>query len=98
MYKNSFKSIWCSLIIFLKREDTQKKYFSDFLVQDNNGNLTMLKIKTDYMIDDRVIAAKESYASQMGFENQMRYEMVKASEAGMGRIVSWNEIISERYK
>jgi len=31
------------------------------------------------MIDNRVIAAKELYAAQMGFENQMRYEMVKAS-------------------
>ena len=42
------------------------------------------------MIDDRVIAAKELYAAEMGFENQMRYEMVKASEAGMGRILMWN--------
>lgn len=40
------------------------------------------------MIDDRVIAAKEFYAAQMGFENQMRYEMVKANEAGIGRILN----------
>jgi len=47
----------------------------------------MFEIKADYMIDDRVIAAKELYAAQMGFENQMRYEMVKASEAGKGKIL-----------
>jgi hypothetical protein len=59
---------------------TVRKYFPDFLVQDKVGNWTMFEIKADYMVDDRVIAAKELYASQMGFENQMRYEIVKASE------------------
>ncbi|MFZ5517472.1 MAG: hypothetical protein ACOY90_12575 [Candidatus Zhuqueibacterota bacterium] len=39
------------------------------------------------MIDDPVNAAKERYATQMGFENQMRCVMVKASEEGMGRIL-----------
>lgn len=48
----------------------------------------MFEIKADYMIDDRIIAAKELYAAQMSYENQMRYEMVKASEAGVGRILS----------
>jgi len=47
----------------------------------------MFEIKADDMIDNRVIAAKELYAAQMGFENQMRYEMVKASEAGSGQIL-----------
>ena len=52
------------------------------------GTWTMFEIKADYMIDDRIIAAKELYAAQMSYENQMRYEMVKASEAGVGRILS----------
>jgi hypothetical protein len=39
------------------------------------------------MIDDQVNATKELYATQIGFENQMRYEMVQASAAGMGRIL-----------
>lgn len=67
---------------------TVRKYFPDFLVQDKIGNWTMFEIKADYMIDDRVIAAKELYAAQMSYENQMRYEMVKASEAGKGQILS----------
>ncbi len=66
---------------------TVRKYYPDFLVQDNSGNCTLFEIKADYMIDDQVNAAKELYATQMGFENQMRYELVKASEAGMGRIL-----------
>ncbi len=49
------------------------------------------------MIDDQVIAAKELYASQMGFENQMRYKMVKASEAGKGQILSRKRITSNIY-
>lgn len=56
-------------------------------MQDNAGNWTMFEIKADYMIDDKVIAAKELYATQMGFENQMRYEMVKASDAGKKQIL-----------
>ena len=67
---------------------TIRKYFPDFLVQDKLGNWTMFEIKVDYMIDDQVIAAKESYAAQMSFENKMRYEMVKTSEAGRSQILS----------
>ena len=50
--------------------------------------MTMFEIKVDYMMDDLVITAKQLYATQMGFENQMRYEMVKASEAGRSQILS----------
>ncbi|MFZ5517469.1 MAG: hypothetical protein ACOY90_12560 [Candidatus Zhuqueibacterota bacterium] len=47
----------------------------------------MFEIKAVYMIDDPVNAAKERYAAQMGFENQMRCELAQASEAGSGRLM-----------
>lgn len=42
-------------------------------VEFNNSNCSIFKIKPDYMIDDAITAAKEKYAREMGFVNQMEY-------------------------
>ncbi|MDZ7336737.1 MAG: hypothetical protein ONB32_16430 [candidate division KSB1 bacterium] len=44
----------------------------------------MIEIKGDYMIDDAITAAKEKYAREMGFVNQMEYRLMEASMSGNG--------------
>jgi hypothetical protein len=66
---------------------TVRKYYPDFLMQNQDGTWTMIEIKGDYMIDDTVTAAKEKYALEMGFVNKMEYRLMEASLAGNGQIL-----------
>ena len=47
-----------------------------------------VRIKVDHRIDDAVTAAKEKYALEMGFVNQMEYRLMEASVVGNGQVVS----------
>jgi len=64
---------------------TVRKYYPDFLMQNQDGSWTMIEIKADDMIDDAVTAAKERYALEMGFVNQMEHRLMEASLAGSGQ-------------
>ncbi|MDZ7357407.1 MAG: hypothetical protein ONB33_07320 [candidate division KSB1 bacterium] len=66
---------------------TVRKYYPDFLMQNNDGSWTIIEIKGDYMIDDAVTAAKEKYAREMGFVNQMEYRLMETSITGNGQIL-----------
>jgi hypothetical protein len=66
---------------------TVRKYYPDFLMQNSDETWTMVEIKGDYMIDDAITAAKEKYALEMGFVNQMEYRLMEASMAGNGQMV-----------
>ena len=39
----------------------------------------MIEIKGDHKIDDAITDAKEKYAREMGFVNQMEYRLLEAS-------------------
>lgn len=66
--------------------NTVRSYYPDFLVQLEDGSYTIVEVKGDNMIDDEVVKAKADYATQLATVNDMKYQMIKGTDAmkGMG--------------
>jgi len=62
-----------------------RSYYPDFLVRKEDGSYLIVEVKGDNKVEDRVVQAKAWYARQMAAASGMGYEIVKGSEAVMGR-------------
>ncbi|WP_102261162.1 TnsA endonuclease N-terminal domain-containing protein [Mesobacillus jeotgali] len=63
---------------------TVRRYFPDFLVQKKNGTWVIIEVKQDNKFDDPVVQAKKEYASQLAGASEMKYEMIRGTEAANG--------------
>ncbi|MDP4210457.1 MAG: UvrD-helicase domain-containing protein [Bacteroidota bacterium] len=63
---------------------TLRSYYPDFLVQLTDGSYIILEVKGDNMIDDSVVKSKQEYASQLAIASQMKYQIIKGSDAMKG--------------
>ena len=65
---------------------TVRGYYPDFLVEMQDGSFIILEVKGDDKIDDAVVLAKADYATQLATVNDMKYQMIKGTDAmkGMG--------------
>lgn len=65
---------------------TVRGYYPDFLVEMQDGSYIILEVKGDDKIDDAVVLAKADYATQLATVNDMKYQMIKGTDAmkGMG--------------
>lgn len=63
---------------------TLRTYYPDFLVQLLDKSYVMFEVKADYQIDDAVVQAKKKWAHEMAAASGMKYEMVAATQAGIG--------------
>jgi len=71
--------------------NTVRSYYPDFLVKmktdDGSEQYVILEVKGDNKIDDSIVKAKASYASQLADANGMVYEIIKGSDAMNGMSV-----------
>lgn len=62
-----------------------RSYYPDFLLRTDADEYVIVEVKGDHQIDDPIVRAKQAYASQMAGASGMRYEMLKGSDAELGR-------------
>jgi type III restriction enzyme len=67
---------------------TIRTYYPDFLIQETDGNYTIVEIKADNQIDVPVVQAKKQFAQQMAVASGMRYAVLPSTKADQGRIDS----------
>lgn len=63
---------------------TVRSYYPDFLIQDKQGQYFIVEVKADYQIDAPVVLAKKDFAEQTAAASNMKYVMIKASDAERG--------------
>lgn len=67
---------------------TVRSYYPDFLVQKPDGSYTIVEVKGDHMIDDRVVQAKSKFATEMAVASGMNYAMISGTDAKSGNYKS----------
>src|ERR1044072_373727 len=60
---------------------TVRRYYPDFLVQLKDGSYLILEVKGDNKIEDTVVKAKAEYAHQLASSSNMKYVMIKGTDA-----------------
>lgn len=60
---------------------TVRNYYPDFLVQLKDSSYLILEVKGDNMIEDKVVKAKAEYAHQLATTSNMKYQMIRGTEA-----------------
>jgi len=85
---------------------TIRSYYPDFLLQKQDGQYFIVEVKADNQIDAPVVVAKRKFAEQMAAASNMKYFLLKASDAQKGHYqMIWqpesrdkylNEVIQER--
>lgn len=63
---------------------TVRSYYPDFLIKKLDGSYVIVEVKGDNMIDDAVVKAKAEYATQIAYASNMKYLMLKGSDAMNG--------------
>ncbi|HMQ04287.1 MAG TPA: DEAD/DEAH box helicase family protein [Pyrinomonadaceae bacterium] len=63
---------------------TVKRYYPDFLVQLEDDSWLIVEVKGDNLIEASVVQAKAAYARQLAAASQMRYSIIKGTDAGAG--------------
>ncbi|WP_299989280.1 TnsA endonuclease N-terminal domain-containing protein [uncultured Pontibacter sp.] len=63
---------------------TLRCYYPDFLVQLKDKSYVIMEVKADHMVDDEVVKAKAAYAQQLANASNMKYQMIKGTEAMAG--------------
>ena len=58
-----------------------RRYYPDFLMQNADGSWTIVEVKGDDKIDDKVVKAKANAAKQIANASDMSYKMIKGSHA-----------------
>lgn len=64
--------------------NTLRHYYPDFLVQLPDNSYVIVEVKGDNMIDDAIVKAKATYATQMAIASGMQYRMIRGSQAVSG--------------
>jgi type III restriction enzyme len=79
---------------------TIRSYYPDFLLQDKQGNYTIVEVKGDNKIDAPVVLAKQEFARQMASASGMSYRMIKGSDAKAGNyevLLGSDEAAAQQY-
>jgi type III restriction enzyme len=77
---------------------TVRSYYPDFLIQDTQGQYFILEVKRDDQIDVPVVRAKKTFAEKTAAASNMRYVLLKASDAEHGRYqMIWQPADRRRY-
>lgn len=63
---------------------TVRCYYPDFLVQLKDESYLILEVKGDNKIEDTIVKAKAEYAHQLATSSNMKYQMVKGTDAKKG--------------
>jgi hypothetical protein len=63
---------------------TVRSYYPDFLIQDRDDQYFILEVKRDDQIDAPVVVAKQTFAEKTAAASNMKYVMLKASDAQKG--------------
>lgn len=75
-----------------------RSYYPDFLIQDEHGQYFILEVKADHQIDAPVVLAKQFFAEQTAAASNMKYLIIKASDAAKGRYqMIWQPEARQRY-
>jgi type III restriction enzyme len=64
---------------------TIRSYYPDFIFQKTDGTYTIVEVKGDNMIEDRVVLAKKRFAEQIAGASKMTYSVIKGTDAASGR-------------
>jgi type III restriction enzyme len=64
--------------------NTLRNYYPDFLVRKKDGTYLIVEIKGENMVEDVVVKAKESYATQLASGSGFAYKMISGTEAKHG--------------
>ena len=64
---------------------TIRSYYPDFIFQKTDGSYTIVEVKGDNMIEDRVVLAKKRFAEQIAGASKMTYSVIKGTDAEKGR-------------
>ncbi len=64
---------------------TIRSYYPDFLMQTDDGAYIIIEVKGDNKIDDPIVLAKQSFAEQMAEASEMKYRVIKGSDAKVCR-------------
>lgn len=66
---------------------TVRCYYPDFLVQMKDESYMILEVKGDNKIEDTIVKAKADYAYQLATSSNMKYQMIKGSDAAKGLVI-----------
>jgi hypothetical protein len=61
-----------------------RTYFPDFVTENIDGTFTIVEVKGEDKIDDKVVLAKKEYAEKIASTSGMKYIMVPSKEAKHG--------------
>lgn len=61
-----------------------RSYYPDFLVKNKYKSYTIIEVKTDHLIDDRVVQAKTEFARQLCKASDFEYMIIKSSDIMKG--------------
>jgi len=64
--------------------NTVRSYYPDFLVQRKDGSYVIVEVKGDNKIDNAVVQAKESYATQLAASSGFSYQLIPGTKAKEG--------------
>jgi type III restriction enzyme len=64
--------------------NTVRNYYPDFLVKMKDGSYVIVEVKGDNKIDDAVVQAKETYATQLAESSGFTYRMIAGTNAKWG--------------
>lgn len=77
---------------------TIRSYYPDFLLQKEDGQYFIVEVKADYQIDAPVVQAKCISAEKLAAASNMRYFLLKASDADKGHYAMiWSQEQREHY-
>ncbi len=77
---------------------TIRSYYPDFLLQKEDGQYFIVEVKADYQIDAPVVIAKRTFAEKTAEASNMKYFLLKASDAQQGHYsMIWSQESRDRY-
>src|SRR5260370_22555236 len=75
-----------------------RSYYPDFLIQDEQGQYFIVEVKADYQIDAPVVLAKKAFAEKLAAASNMKYVIIKASDAQKGHYqMIWEPAARQQY-
>jgi len=77
---------------------TVRSYYPDFLIQDSSGQYFIVEVKRDDQIDAPVVLAKKNFAEKLAAASNMKYFIIKASDAQKGHYkMIWQPESRQKY-
>jgi hypothetical protein len=77
---------------------TIRSYYPDFLLQKEDGQYFIIEVKADNQIEAPVVIAKRAFAEEAAQASSMKYILLKASDAQIGRYdMLWSQDSIDAY-